>query len=238
MKKNNRGFVLISLLTTLPVILAMALATFSIIDILKKDLELKYVCRTELLSAQKENEKSILNLLKLNRRSTSLSQKKIRTQKALALAVLRADPIAIAASKARLGLIHGQQVALAAEQKAIILMANQRISVRQKNLETKIRNILGDKSEASMVYRLISLKSSKTSLAVRPTHSDIAPNFERVPNFSYVQSMDLKWQYDQNPGRSFSSFLKYSGSNEHSCSVTLVKSRDKWIAKIHRGKFL
>lgn len=237
MKNNHQGFILISFLTVLPVVLAIALATLSIIDILKKDLELKFICRTELISAQNENEKSILKLLKLNRRSTNLKKKKQRAQGALALAIMRLDPIAIAASQTRLAIIHAQQIALASEQRAIILFANQRISIRQRGLEVKIRNAIENTSKASMAYNLQSLRSSRTELAVRPTHPDIAPNYERVTNFSEEQSMDLKWQYTQILNKPFSSFLKYSGKNEHHCSVTLKKSREQWVAKIHRGKF-
>lgn len=237
MKRNNQGFALISLLTILPLILAIALITFSIIDILKKDLEMKYLCRTDLLSAQRENEKSIQSLFKLNRRSTSLRSKKLNTQKALALAIARADPVATAASKARLAIIHGQQIALAAEQNSLIILANQQMKIRQRNLELKVRNSFRNRPTASINYQLTSLKSSKTSLAVRPTHSDIAPNYERAPSFSDAQSLDLKWQYNQSLNRPFSTFLLYSGTIEHRCSATLMKTRDQWMARIHKGKF-
>lgn len=238
MKKNDKGFILISLLTVLPVLLALVLATLSMIDVLKKDLEVKYICRTELLAAQKENEKNILSLLKLNRRAESLKQKKTAAERALFLAKARLDPLGIAASKALLAFIHSQQLALAAEQKALIAIANQSIQLRQRNLESKIRSIFKSSSQASMSYRLTSLRSSKTLLAVRPVKADIAPSYERVPDFSKAQSMELHWQYEQSPHRVFSNFLKYSGSNEYICIATLKKSRDQWIAKIHKGKYL
>lgn len=242
---NERGFSTVLLLALFPLLLTILLVLSSGYLVIRADGETRHVCRVALLQSQEEVAILLEDLMKLNKRASTLRKQRKVAETAARFPSAESKVIAETA----LAFIKAQQAQLAAEQKRILFQA--RAISRQSPYKTRskiLRALHGLRSISSPRRRgpdfEFKVQGGSFDVIATPVGS-MTPNYSPSPLFSERQSMMVRWTYsigDILPTwwLSFdpaSSQLRLSAD----CGATLVKPRLGkrsllWEAKLKMDK--
>lgn len=212
--KANKGFVLVTLMALLPLLIAAAMAfTFSS-QVLLKWHQTHKICRSESMGLQSQLGQLLRSLMLLNPLATKLRFDEIQTTVKLAAAVAQANPPAVALLTAKLKMIHAKQKNLDRQQKLILSTAKVRILKWQTSLNFKLR------PHTKGVLQLEN--PTHEALAVEPwPKGATAPTYKIKDNFAQEQMVGAKW----------------SKPIRGECFATLKQRKLSWIPALSEAKF-
>ena len=192
---QENGFVTILILGLLPILLSTLSIYYLSTTWIHMDLNAHQLCRKELLQITGSVAEDLAWLMGQNLKSTELQTEKVRLERALNVAIL---PWVKAAIKARLALIHMQQLTLELQQKSRIQKANADLTAGMLRAEYLVQSYL--ESTLKRFPFFYSVKNFKTrtqnpALQVRPTTKHLAPNYGTNPMLRQVQNQVLEWTY-------------------------------------------
>lgn len=216
--KNNKGFVLLSLLTMWPLILSILVVVSSSSFYLKKRVETLHFCRTVLLEIQRNMSRSLYSLLSLNPQAQHLRKQEASTRKKIQIASATA-PELLPLLEARLATIHLKQIKLRAKQNLIIKKSEMSGTEKINHLRNKISRAQTNKP------RLAVIASPTTSLS---------PDYKIAPDFTNIQKIYATWSAT---AESFMypwllQFLTDLPNLELGCAASIKEVDNKWKEKL------
>lgn len=225
---TEAGFALVSFVALFPLIMALVITSMSAYAMFRKKLTAQSLCVSSVTRLQKELNRDLDAILKLNPKAQVLRKARAKADAALKKAILSGNPPAIAAAKAARAAVILQQVAHRTRQEAVLIRAGANRMGAQRSLKLEVSK-LGVSSVAGTV-------SYNRPLAVEPRPaSSMTPDYIEVANFPDKQQHEFSFQLDLAPD-----FLKLKFRQETSCSATLKKQEGKWreslIAASRRSK--
>lgn len=181
------------------------------------------------LKGQEALGQMLKQLLNLNRSSKSLSGKRKKIQKAMAVALVSGNFPALSLLKKALGIIKLRQKLLIVQQKILIVKSQ---ALKRKALKNFRLLLLGLK-----VKNIYELTAFKKALAVqRKQIGEDAYVYVPKKNFSEAQKITFLWRLnplagsDEKALRVLSATFKYFG--RYSCSATLKQNGKAWEARL------
>lgn len=240
MKRNNRqhGFAIIFVLILSPIILSCTLAAYTAISFMMTNQEYTYTCRSRGIATQTRVSALLSQLIKLNPKATTL-----RTQKKLAeyrqsIAIKSGNPIAIATTTNQLMVIQAKIAALDLNQKQLIAVANIDLRKSQASTQWALQKITQNLPGIGPFKSSLKLApNSRPTLAVIPSDTDLAPNYNPHRDFENRQALVQKWQIQIKTQGFLRNFIPGAYTFQKSCSVTLTKDGNKWVSKIQKDRF-
>ncbi len=219
-RANSNGQVLVTFLF-LSSLLIGALISLSASGLYLKDKTIALsICRSELISLQKDMKTSMSILTKLNPLALALRLKSKKTKLLLAKATLLGEVPNIMLLTAALKKIKAQQQALAKKQKLILNQAHINSIVKLKLIKHKMYDFVDN---LDIPY------SKKLALKKKPKNS-ITPSYVTGDNFSKSQKIKAVWT--QSPIKSTPDFIKNKFKNllviQDTCTATLKQKGRVW----------
>lgn len=235
--QNSRGFALAICLALLPVLIAGMLVAFSLFGFIRNDLALKYQCRSEGLSGQRNVAPLLTSLLASNSLAEMLKFQYLAAMEELAAASASQNPVAIIKATAKLNKIIEKRQVLDKRQRQLINQSN--LLLRASHLKTAglLRKTGSYSSNILLKVNFSETPSQPPPLGVRPDSTDIAPTYSPVDNFEIKQSLAHEWQYRIQVRAPFSNFITGNFLFKKACAVSLTKENSRWIPKITKAKF-
>lgn len=234
--KNEKGFVLATTLALLPCLLAGFLLCYSAVGIIRNDLSLKYICRSQGLQTQQKVAPYLHSLLRLNPLAKTLKIAHTAAELKLKAAWLSKNPALISAAKIQLAQIEHRRAVLDRKQKQFIENSNRMMAETHRRTFVLLQRHGQNLTNHLLWTQLKQVYGSPPQLAVRPQSSDVAPTYAPTANFEQRQALAHEWQYQTQVRPPFSNFLKGIFVFKKSCQVTLTKEGASWVAKIIRDK--
>ena len=218
---NQKGFAIMTLTVGLSMMTACLMVLTSLIfSVRNYDLAQK-ICIEHAFSAQKSHKKSINKLLLLNPLATFLRLKQKTLEMALKVAIV---PKVIAALKIAIKVVKKERKLLDKKQKSILKKSKQNMN----KIFRSFNNTISSKIKDTQYIR--TNHHNPYPLAVKPKQKDIAPNYDRVPNFSKKQTVTFKWNMvlqSALPKWLEKEFFE-QGYSSYKCSATLKKKGLSW----------
>lgn len=229
--KSQQGFVTMTLLALLPLVLTIGLGLAFSSKILLHWHHTHKVCRSESMSLQKNLGQLLKSLMLLNPQAHKFRTDKIITTTKLASAVAAANPPLVAFYTAKLARIHAQQIRLDRQQKLILSMAKAQLLKWQTRMSTKFQ--LKTLGPMRLEYPL------QTALAVEPfPKTALAPSYQLKNNFEQQQIVGAKWFSSMNRllPNVMQTFLKSNRTLNGACYATLKQRRLSWAPTLSEAK--
>lgn len=239
---NQRGFLVASLLILMPFFMSAFAVIASAFLLLRGDWASRHACRVELLNAQAQAAEDLEKLLALNDQAETWRLKRADAESALRLAERGAK----VGASAYLGVVKAQQLAFAAQQKALILHARFISRTAPTGAITKISTAAQTASATRTLLPASQTRAGTFPLVAKPPGSP-TPEYRPAPGFSKDQTMRVRWSY---PVAVFlpewiARHLKLNQLTAAAeCAATIERETDKeiekWrpkIAKDPKGKY-
>ncbi len=236
MKKTEEGFVLILFLSLLPVFITGMLIIMASINTIQNDLAMKYECRQGGLEGQRLSAPLLASLLKLNSRAVHLRMRRNQALSEIAAATLSKNALALSTATKKLIKVRKQQEELDGLQKQIIKQANLILNSASTKTNLKLYKTASSLSNIFAKFRLTTLISKKTKLAIYPDLPDLAPIYRLEKDFEVAQSLAHEWQFLITTQPPFSYFIPGTFTYKKTCAVTLHKEFSQWHPKVFTGK--
>jgi hypothetical protein len=232
---NQNGSALTLMLLLLPIFLSMGALIVAGFLVIREQKQADYICRNQLLLAQKNMLLQMQKLQDLNPEATEL-----RAERQIAQAEVEASaefPPALAAALEHLNSVILRQEALSEYQQNLITMANFKAVSDVQSTSSQLRSTALKKSIS--VY-----KTNVPQLAVlAEPPGDLTPNYETDPQISQKQQMQIAWSFE--PALILPEWIKLllepkSFKLSSECS-SVPKSQSKlggasWFAALSRAK--
>jgi len=210
--KSNKGFIIPTLVTLVPLLSALAMGLTFSSQVLLQWHQTHKICRNESMGLQSQLGQLLRSLMLLNPPAAKLRFDEIKTTAKLAAAVAQANPPAVALLTAKLKVIHAKQKNLDRQQQLILSTAKVRIIKWQAFLNLKMR---------PHVRNTLQLENSSEALAVEAwPKGALAPTYKIKENFSQEQMVGAKWSH---PIRG-------------QCFATLKQRKLSWIPALSEAK--
>jgi hypothetical protein len=236
---NQRGFLTISLLIFMPLLISTIAVVAGAFFLFKSDSSTRHECRVQLLNVQAEVAEDLKKLLAMNSRAKALRKRRMMAERAVILAL---EPTTKATAQAALLAVIVQQLTFGANQRALILHAKWLSRTGPESARVKIvRTVRQTSSERSTSNLPITThtQSGAFNVVASPIGSP-TPDYNPSAEFSKSQRMKVRWNaaITKLLPAWFSQaldleHLQFSGN----CSVTLEKEKRKWLPKINRDRF-
>ena len=183
-----------------------------------------HICRTHLLQNQKKKASILEKLLKMNRRASALRKQHKSAQKKLAAATASMVGPAIAAAKAYLLFVKGQQAIFRAQQ--LFLLGQ----VRVIDLKDRVSWKQKMKFLKTGVATNNSIQTSGLAVYATPKFS-LSPDYKTKPQFKILQksTAELTLKLFTDIFRIIKAKYPESYSLKISCAATLKQKGKKWI---------
>lgn len=238
---SQSGYALILFITLLPVIMASLTFLFCSQYLTKNWSQSFHICRSELFKVQTSVAQNLEQLLKLNSQAKSLRVALGLAQAKLAFAMVKADPLLIAAATKEISKINKQKKQLDIIQKSIINHANLKLKAGTWRVTQKLKKQNSENqisASSFMKIQISPIKSISNRLAVVPDNSDLAPVYELKNPFSDNQMLSVSWKtYFETGLKGEMPWLQNRYQKVSSCTVTLRKKDNKFLPQIRRDKF-
>ena len=179
------------------------------------------ICIEHAFSAQKSHKKSINKLLLLNPLATFLRLKQTTLETAVKVAIV---PKVIAALKLAIKVVKQKRKLLDKKQKGILKQSKKNMDKIFSSFNKTISSKIKDTQYISKNHY------NPYPLAVKAKQKGIAPNYDRVPNFSKKQTLTFKWQMVLQSGlpKWLEKEFFEQGYSSYQCSATLKKKFLNW----------
>lgn len=223
--KNSKGSITL-LLVFLPLALALGALAAALALTLSHVSETKHLCRSGLLSAQKERADALKKLMAFNPRAETL---RLKYDLALRSFQMAPTPHFKAIAAARLARVVAQQKAFAVIQKGI-LFSN----------DASVLAMLNQAHQKMKVKTSRSLQKFKTQLQVDALpKASLSPSYFPKKNFSKLQEVDWEWDLDIPILLANPIFEKLSIPKKmtFACLSTLTKENNEWVEVLSPDKF-
>ena len=221
---SEQGFVLVTSLTLVPLLLALLMALYASFYILKKKSLAQSHCVQQASLLQRDLRQTLDDLLRLNSRATNLRQQRQAADQGLKAALSSANPYVIAAAKAYWVAVFLQQTALASQQQALLRRADQQRQSGQRQIHEQLRRLNVRRVESRRYYwRALAVEA-------QPAWS-LTPDYKTLPLFPTLQQHRFRFAVDLRPSFAHS-VLPREINQITECSVTLKGQKDKWKIQV------
>ncbi len=221
---SEAGFALISAITLAPVLALLFIAIGGTLSALKAKSLAQSICIQEASRLQKNLQRPLTQLLRLNRKATSLRQQRLAADRGVQAAVATGNPKVIAAAKAIQTAVIVMQMALRTQQQALLLEANSRRRLGHNNFRVRARRLGATEISSPTFY--------PEALAVQPSPpGSLSPNYEKVFDFSRRQQQLYRFRLDLLKDMPFR-LTQRSVQQMTECSVTLKGENPRWDIQI------
>lgn len=237
MIRNQKGFALVMTLALLPALIAGFFLAWAAIGYIQQDLALKFACRDQGISGQKNVSPLLEKLLKLNPEATKLKTKQTQLIQRIASATAAQQWIVVGILSKKLSQVEAQRLQLDIKQRGLIQESNRELVTAHNRGRSQIQSNLQDISSAFIRLKLKNIRGRSPQLAVRPDYPDVAPTYSTVFDFSTQQALAHEWHYSASVGRPFSYFLPGEFDFKKACAVSLKKELTKWSPQITKGNY-
>ncbi len=190
--RDDRGFMVITLLALLPLVISLILLVTWTYLLLKADGEARHACRVDLLSAQKQIGQDLKSLLALNPEASRLRAELAAINKVL---IATPHPAAHAALEVARQKIIAQQLILAAKQRALIVKAKSLSLTAPSKAMVTVQSALAKNRRSSGKPNLGAYKAGTFDVTASPKRS-LTPDYNPSARFRDEQIMRLTWKMD------------------------------------------
>jgi len=184
----------VSLVTLIPVFLAMLLALVAITYATKKTWLAQSLCIQNAFSLQRDLGKTLTQLMNLNPRAQSLRREKIRADAQLQEAVLSGQPPLILAAKTQVMVVRLRQMALRREQQRLIGEAQ----MRRLRTRAELSHALVRMGHPARIHQRQPPPSRDLAVAPSPATS-LSPDYLPMTDFTLFQREEYEFSIDLNP---------------------------------------
>ncbi len=196
-QKFEDGSISLTVLVILPFLVGCAVVLVAIFIVLKSHSQTQHMCRKGLLRAEQQRLDGMHRLMALNVRAQILRAKR-QTAEAVLAAALVSNPAAVPAARAKLLLVHNQQLVLSTKQKSLIFSINaktrsQILALRsslQSSVARSVRYLGGGSGTA---FGWSAAERRPLAVDAQPA-SSLTPDYFPAQRFSRLQLMRLQWQ--------------------------------------------
>lgn len=218
------GFVLISFLSLIPLLLAGIFSYASLMQIIDIKTKQESTCLKIQNQSFHRQRKWIQKLFNLNPRAESLIAKK-SLLKAKIAAATAAGQLELAASLAlKLNEVIVLQEKLALKQKQILMQSTEEFLRSERDIIKRISQSAQEiraKNPRPWNINFEKIISNHPTLAVEPAVADLAPPYKLKSNFSEKQNWQLNWIMNIHAGPQMASFIKLNFEVKQKCFLTL-----------------
>lgn len=229
-KKSESGFAVVSFVATLPLLLL--LITFLLFNhfLIRNWSESLHICRTELLSTQKQAIVPLKSLLLLNHPIKILRIKKIQAQASLALALAAQNPAAVAQLEQEILEITRQQNIIFNQQQNLIYTANTILSTGPQIAAAKLfrqNSFVQMRLPQFFDFSIKNISAQSSQVAVQSDGSERPSLYKLHPQFTKKQTVSLNWisTFSTQKMRSVL-WIPNSHFKKDSCSASLLPEGD------------
>ena len=223
--RNQKGFVLIFILTFTPLLISLFFCMRLLFLFLKVHQQSHFLCQKELLNSQFKTLKQLKKLFSLNAKAKNLQMKRKRAEENLKSALATGDPFIL--SKAQIALLQIQTAQNLFHRKQKYHL--HKIQILMNEPKTRLKNTLKE-SEALLSSYLFF--SNEPAISPHPPHS-ASPTYKPDWNFSEKQTIKALWTFDLKSlvGKDIQNFLqsylspKFSLSGK--CGATIIRPNRK-----------
>jgi hypothetical protein len=237
--KDHQGFATVIFMALIPLLIAAGWGVFFCIGFLKADMATLNVCRSEQLAIMNKVGNDLGKLFDMNTRARNLRLEYQIAEYNLDIATSSGNPYAIAGAEANFLRLQMQREALAFRQNVIIQSANLKLVMGTPQISQSIsqewqKHLSPLAPWLDSSFSVVQLKVP--TLAVQPDIPDMAPAYERLPQFEEAQSWVHSWQLQVHGKGWLKKFLTFGGRFQRSCATSLYDENSSWIAKLKKVK--
>ena len=236
---NQKGLSTVLMLSFLPILLSIVLLFMAIFLVFKFRSQTQYICQTQLLKLQNQNEKTIQELFRLNPKATKLRLQLISQQAKLFIAVANLNFPAITFYKIQIEKTKAQQLLLEIQQKNILTQNQLQNQIQIIQLQNLIRNNFAELSQINFFLlnaHQFQIQSQTRSLAVEKVWSGNGAAYQRKNGFSEKQTLSVNWKYQMQSNLNWSS-TQQNIEYQNACSATIEQKGLQWISNLKKVKF-
>ncbi len=247
---NQNGFVLLTTVFLLPLLVAAGICFYFLVHILILQNETRQICRDALLRGQAGVVIPLRILLAQNPRAYFLEAKLGEARVQLAAAIAAGNPAGAALAAAKIKKVIAEQILLKNRQQKYIQLAQKNMDtgfgLARRDVETALKNRTNSQFSSFWKFQPSPLQPAQPSvLAIMPAFSSVAPAYLLKPNFTQAQELKLTWTYAISlrselwTGKSGVWFGSRSQSRfqyHDSCSASLEGGIGQWQPTLTKGR--
>lgn len=219
MKPN--GFILLGCLAFLPLLLSLALG-FSLWSlVLQETGETLHFCRETLLAKQKELLIAIAEVVRMNPEARALRQQRKIAELNLKMAMVSANPGAIAKAQVNLQAVVTQQMLFRSRQLRVV----SQYQLRLHSSGEWARQLWLRKFQRSRPK--LSIRAPQMALEESPP-GELSPDYLPVRNFEDKQAFQLRWKHSHPALELISKNRLSRASAISACATTIYRSEKQW----------
>jgi hypothetical protein len=240
--RNQKGFASVTLLILTPLIVAAVAVLASGYLILKADGQTRHLCRVRLLDAQAKVSADLHDLMALNNLAATLrAERKIAEAEVSAAAAF--PPVLLPPAQAHQTSVIARQLALAANQKRLILHATMQSKMAPVQTSHEVQSTLSSLNFTHSDDHLSLEFSGRTQTAsfdvVASPKSALTPDYMPSRDFERKQVMKISWSF--RVSALLPSWIRplamSAGIRAHAeCSAGLKKGDQQWQPSLNADK--
>ncbi len=224
-RKAEAGFIIVHAVALIPMIIALFTLVAGAQYVFKHKLRAQSLCVKEALLLQRDLQKTLTELTRLNPQATRLRAQRAKADRAVLKAAMAANPYALAAAKAVQTAVIAAQLALKAQQIKLLAQARIQRLDHHRALAGEVDRLAAGRVQSKTFYW--------RPLAVEPKPPiSLTPDYKMVAGFENSQQHQFSFDVILTPPFLLFEAKYFEFKQKTLCSVTLEAKEGAWRPQI------